>query len=373
MPATDVLRIVVRLAVALIAVAAIAALCLWLNVSRSVPLMLQGAALQRQPAHFDIEFVGLDPGVAHVAVELFYFPVTPVFGLTSHYTNIIAPNRIDSIDRTFDVPVRSRHVRFSAPLGLFGIDNYRLRSAVVGDEESAYRLQMAAPEDPSHAPKDVDIPAIAVRDGDYRFDGALALFRLTASGDANPYAYAVNVTGVEAPILWEGLRTLRARVDLAPYALTSFDAHSWAGGAGWKQLGYQLTHAHATLTDTTLTIARDVTVPVPFARECQAPPQFTLVSHEHVPRWSRIDGLWRPVARGDWDAFRRGSGAPAEVSVHFSPAASGRPSLEREEFLEIDCRTAGNYRLFAACPNPHYDSVAVTWLDVVVNASPRGP
>jgi hypothetical protein len=35
--------------------------------------------------------------------------------------------------------------------------------------------------------------------------------------------------------------------------------------------------------------------------------------------------------------------------------------------LEIAFNVAGSYRLFAACRNPHYASVAVTWIDAVVH------
>ncbi len=363
--------IALRVAAVVLIAIGLFVLCFWLNVPRSIPLMVQGAGLQRQPAEFDIEWTGLGREVSHVPLELYYFPLTPVYGITSHYVSIISPLQIDTIHRTIDVPVRDGRARFSAPLGLLGLSNYRLQGLQLGADEAPYRLKAAAPQDPSQAPKDLDIPSIVVRDGEYRFDGALALWRLAASGDANPYVYSSRVGDVDAPILWDGLRTLRARIDLAPYPVSSFVAGAGWDGAGWKNLGYELTRPHATLTDTKLTLERNLSVPLPFSRECESPPQFTVVSDARTPGWSRIAGLWRPVSRNDWEALLR-AGRTADLTVRFVPAASGRASLERREFFDVLGRTSGTYRLFAACPNPRYDSVAVTWIDIAVANAPNG-
>lgn len=355
--------------IATVALVAVLAVCAWwLNVPRSVGLMAQGFGQQRQPVEFDIEFVGLGANVAEVPVYLFYVPATPIFGITAHYWSIIAPLRIDTISRTLRVPVHAGRVRWTAPLGLAGLSNFRLQSVSIGDAGAPYALSATVASDaslPATAPRDLDIPLIAISSGEYRFNGALALWNRTENREENPYDSPRNGNAVGAQVLWDGLRVVTARVDLTPYPMGSFVLPADWAGDGWKNEGYQLSRPHATLTDKVLTLSRGVSVPLPFARECSSPPQFTVVAGERVPQWSRIDGLWRPISRTAWEALLGGTRASG-LDVHFVPRVAGRPSLDRVESFTVLARTNGKYRLFAACPNPHYDSVGVTWIDVSV-------
>lgn len=349
-------------------VVVLAACAWWLNVPRGLGLMAQGFGQQRHPVEFDIEFVGMPANVSEVPVSFLYMPKTPVLGITAHYWSSIAPMRIDAITRTLQVPVHAGRARWSAPLGFAGFSNFRLQTVSIGDAGSPYALSATVADpsvDPSIAPRGLDIPLIAVSGGEYRFDGAIALWRRTENSAGNPYGFAAGADdAVPAQAIWDGLRVLTARVDLAPYPLLSFDLPSDWAGDGWKNEGYQLSRPHATLTNKVLTLPRGVSVPLPFTRECTLPPQLTVVAGDRIPQWSRIDGLWRPMPRRVWEALLAGARAPG-LEVHFLPRA-GRPSLDRVESFGVLARAAGKYRLFAACPNPHYDSLGVAWIDVVV-------
>jgi hypothetical protein len=358
---------VLRVVAGAIVVAAVVALVIWLNLPRSVPLFVQGIGQARNPVDFDFQFVGMPPGVSRIPVELYYFPQTPISGITLHYWSIIAPPRIDTIQRTLEVEVAGGRARWQAPLALAGLSNYRLRSVWFDAQGSPYRLTMAETPDRSKAPRNLDIPSIAVSDGAYRFDGALALWRRLGD-DENAYAYAPRVDDIDAPLFWDGLRSVSARVDLAPYPIASFVVPQEWEGAGWHNQGYQRSRSHATVTDKALELDAGVSVPLPFARECASPPQFAIVAANATPPWSHIYGLWRPLARTTWEAFARQSPPPPDLSVRFGPAAGGAPSLDRVEFFDVLGRAAGTFRLFAACPNPHYGSVGVTWIDITVKA-----
>jgi hypothetical protein len=231
-------------AAALLVVAA-SSVCLWLNVPKSLQLLAQGVGQQRHPVEFDFEFIGIDPGISRVPVQLFYLPQTPIFGLTKHYSSIIAPLSIDTITRSLDVDVRAGRVRFTAPLGLAGLSNYRLQSVDVGEADAPYALtssiELGDPSkaDRAKAPRSLDLPLIGVSDGQVHFDGAIALWRRSASeahDDANPYAYSPLAQG-PAQLIWVGLRGLTARIDLAPYPVGTFAVPAGWEGGGWKNEG----------------------------------------------------------------------------------------------------------------------------------------
>jgi hypothetical protein len=342
----------------------------WLNLPRGFGLMAQGLGQERHPAEFDVAFVGMRPGIAELPVQLFYMPITPILGITAHYWSIIAPLRIDAVTHTLQVPVQGGRMRFAAPLGLAGPSNFRLRTVLIGEPGAPYALDAGVVSDssidPSVPPASLDIPLIAVTGGEYRFDGALALWRRTQNREANPYGFSPRDDSPAPPqLIWDGLRAVTARVDLTPYAIASFEVPSDWAGDGWKNEGYQLSRPHATLTNKVLNLPHGVSVPLPFARECASSPQFTVVAGDRIPQWSRIDGLWRPMPRRVWEELLRSPSAPG-VDVRFAALTSGRPSLDRVESFTVLARTRGKYRLFAACPNPHYDSVGVTWIDIVV-------
>jgi hypothetical protein len=355
---------VLRLAAIALTVLVVVAIGAWLNIFRSFPLLVQGIGQERHPVEFDFEFAGLAPGVRSVPVGLLYMPKTPILGITAHYWSIIAPFRIDTISRSLHVDVRDGHVRWEAPLGLAGLSNFRLQTLAVGEDGAPYAVQATIAEDPTKAPRSLDVPKVVVRGGEYRFDGAAALWRRPGNDDTNPYAYSPNSDGVNpAQVIWDGLRALHARIDLVQYPMASLVAPvDWVGD-GWKNEGYRRTRRDATLTETLLTIEPGAAVPLPFARECESSPEFVIVARDRIPAWSQIDGLWRPVPRSVWERFRQ-TRQPPEVSVRFVPSTSGHPSLGRVESFAILARSNGAYRLFAACSNSHYESLGVTWIDV---------
>jgi len=365
-------------AAALLVVAA-SSVCLWLNVPKSLQLLAQGVGQQRHPVEFDFEFIGIDPGISRVPVQLFYLPQTPIFGLTKHYSSIIAPLSIDTITRSLDVDVRAGRVRFTAPLGLAGLSNYRLQSVDVGEADAPYALTSSidlgdpSKVDRAKAPRSLDLPLIGVSDGQVHFDGAIALWRRIASeahDDANPYAYSPLAQG-PAQLIWDGLRGLTARIDLAPYPVGTFVVPTGWEGDGWKNEGYRLTRPHATLTDTSLELSLGVTVPLPFAHDCEVAPQVVVVSARRVPQWSAIDGLWRPVPRAVWESLVRQAPAPG-LTVRFVPRASRRGALQRMQSFAVLARASGRYRVLAACANSHYASRAVTWIDVSARPASAG-
>jgi hypothetical protein len=351
------------LGAALLAVAVVAG-CVWLNLPGSARLALAGIGLEAHPVVFDFEFTGLGANVATVPVQLFYFPRTPILGITAHYWSALAPLRIDTITRTLAVAVRAGRARWTAPLGLTGLSNYRLRILQVGDGDAPYRLEASETPDVSSAPRNLDLPAISVSDGDYRFDGPAGLWR--RPGDAaNPYVYSPRYGDLSAPVIWDGLRALHVRVDLAPYPIATFVVPADWEGEGWKNQGFQLSRPSATLTDRTLETTRDVSIPLPFARECSARPQFVVVSGARIPPWSRIAGLWRPLPLRAWAELLRQPPA-AGIGVHFRDHAPGAATLDHVAFFDVTPRAKGTFRIFAACPSSHYASTAVTWLDIGV-------
>jgi len=269
--------------------------------------------------------------------------------------------------------VHEGRVRWTAPLGLAGFSNFRLQSVNVGEAGAPYALRATNASDPSidpsTAPRSLDIPLIGVGGGEYRYDGAIALWRRTGNDGANPYVYSPRADSVPAQLIWDGLRVLHARIDLAPYPLGTFVVPVDWEGEGWKNEGFQLARPHATLTGKALSVAPGVSVPLPFARECASPPQFAVVAGNHIPEWSRIDGVWRPISRSVWEELARGAQTP-ELDARFVPRATSSASLDRVEFFNVLARAGGTYRLFAACQNSHYGSLGVTWIDVI--ARPTG-
>jgi hypothetical protein len=363
-----------------VVVVALLTICWWLNVPRSLQLMAQGLGQQRHPVDFDIEFVGIDSNLSQVPVSLYYVPKTPILGISAHYWSSIAPFRIDTITRTFQVPVHEGRVRWTAPLGLAGFSNFRLQSINVGEAGAEYALHATTasdpPIDPSTAPRSLDIPMISVSGGEYRYDGAIALWRRTDGTnpyDANPYVYSprADSSTLGAPLIWDGLRVLHARIDLAPYPIGTFVVPVDWEGEGWKNEGFQLARPHATLTDKALTLSRGVSVPLPFSRDCKSVPQFAVVAGNRIPTWSNIDGLWRPIYRPAWQELLRRA-ETSELDVRFFPRASRGASLDRVEFFTVLAHAGGTYRLFAACPNSHYASLGVTWIDVIARPTGAG-
>ena len=89
------------------------------------------------------------------------------------------------------------------------------------------------------------------------------------------------------------------------------------------------------------------------------------MSATRLPGWSQIDGTWRPVSRSEWAALGRSAGSP-DLEVRFLPGSGAGKALDRTEYFLVRSRSMGAHRLFAACPNQHYDSLAVAWIDVIV-------
>jgi hypothetical protein len=350
-------------------------LCVWVGAPASLFLMAQGIGYQRQPADFDFEFAGLAPNVSQVRVDLSYYPRTPIWGISKHWSTVISPPSIDQVHRSLEVPVNAGRVHFTAPLGLAGLSNFRLIGVQLGSDgdDLPYAVAASVAGDVSSsqptAPSNLEVPLIAVSDGQIRYDGPRALWRRVDTGNgANPYSYNPRVVVSSLPIVWDGLRGLRARVDLAPYPLATFVVpDGWEAG-GWKNdggnSGGSLIRADARLTTQALVLSPGVTISLPFARECTEPPQIAVVSAAQLPAWSQIDGTWRPIPRSVWAALLGTTRAP-DLSVEFIPGAAGAGSLDRMESFAVRARANGAYRLFAACPNPHYDSLAVTWVDVI--------
>ena len=166
-----------------VAIASAVVLCVWLNAPRSLLLMVQGIGYQRQPANFDFEFAGIAGDVPGVRVDLAYYPRTPIFGISKHWTNVISPPAIDQIYRTLQVPAKAGRVHFAAPLGLVGLSNYRLIDIRIG-EDAPYAVEASVAGDvrdeQARPPRNLDIPFIAVNAGAVRYDGALALWRANA-------------------------------------------------------------------------------------------------------------------------------------------------------------------------------------------------
>jgi hypothetical protein len=344
----------------------ILALCVWLNVPYSLVLLAQAIGSQRQPVTFDVEYTGLRPEVRSLRVVLYYFPKTPIYGVTQHYWSIIAPPHIDNIVRSVDVPVHGGRAAWSAPYALLGLSNYRLQIVTAGEQSSPYAFEFGTAVDQAAGPRGLDIPLIAVTEGDYRFDGALALWRRPNDDDVNPYVYSPAVDEVTREIIWGGLRSMRMHFDLAPYALSTFVVPADWNGDGWKNEAYRLTRHGATLTDKGLDVDAGETLALPFARQCKAAPQVTVVGAGHIPHWSRLSGLWRPVPRAAWELVTKAPSAPG-LQLTFVPGARGAPDIHVPERFTLTARKAAGYRILAACPNPHYQSVAVTWLDVSVH------
>jgi hypothetical protein len=346
------------------AVLFIIALGIWLNFPTAFVLLAQAVGEQRNPVAFDLQFVDA-PASRPAQVEVWYEPRTPIFGITEHYWSIIAPLHVDNITWHESVLPKDGHVRFTAQLGLVGLSGYRLQSIGVrpfGDADEAIHLELGSTEgdaEPTRQP----IPLARVDNGTYTFDGALTLWRLTGAGEETAgFAYSPRASDPTRQIIWPGLRAVRARIDLATYPVTALAAPVAWEGYGWHRDGINLSRAGATLSDRRLETKRAARFAIPFSGDCAARPRFAVVTLANVPAWSRIEGLWRPVASETWERLMRSSTRGA-LDTHI--ARSPR-SLDDVAPLEINAIAQGSYRLFATCGNPHYRSVAVTWLDAVV-------
>ena len=349
---------------------ALLALCVWLNIPYSLVLLVQTLGPQRQPVSFNVQYAGLNPDVRSLRVTLYYMPKTPIYGVTEHYWSIIAPLHIDNIERSLDVPVRDGRASWSAPYGLAGLSNYRLQIVTAGEQTQPYFFEFGTAVDQTAGPRDLDIPLINAAEGNYRFDGAMALWRRPNDSDLNPYVYSPAIDEVTREVVWSGLRSMNLQLDLAPYRLSTFVVPADWNGDGWKNEGYRSIRPRATLTDKGLDADAGERIPLPFARDCTEAPQVAVVDTGHIPAWSRIQGLWRPVPRDAWQRVRGGA-QDHGIALRFVAGAKGAPNIHVPERFELTALKAGGYRVLAACPNPHYASVAVTWLDVSVHPAQR--
>jgi hypothetical protein len=352
-------------------IAAAVAVCWWLRFPGSLFVLARTLGDARRPVTFDYTFVG-PPAPVNAEVNATYIATTPIFGISQHWVNIIAPMTVDTINKKLDATVAPGRLTFQVPLGIPGLSGFRLRyvSVLYGRTSPDVATDLSAsPTDSGDAPTRMTIPEARSTDGTFDYDGPLALWAMTGStNDATGFVYAPRVVMTTREVLWDGLRSVRARVDLTHYPMPAFQPPVGWTATGWGLSGVTYTHAptHATLTDQGLVIARDARVPMPFSRDCTTMPEFAAVAPHDVPAWSpwpQPNGLWRAVPVADWRALvARARNAP--LTTKFVPSA--RPPADGIEAVDLDGRTVGKYRLFAACPSPHYGSVAVVWIDVEV-------
>lgn len=353
-----------RIGVVVAGCLALLGLAVWLNLPSSLTLLVQSIGQQRHPVAFDLQFAAAPSG-RPAQIELRYVPRTPILGITAHYWSIIAPLHIDNITRTQSVQPQGGHVRFVAPLGLLGLSGYRLQSIGVrpfGDADSAPDIEVG-PTEGDAEPMRQQTPLARIDDGAYTFDGALALWGLSGVGrEAAGFTYSPRATDPTRQVIWPGLRAVHARIDFESYPVTALAAPAGWEGYGWHRDGINLSRAGAKLSDRRLETKRGARFALPFSGNCTAAPRLAVVTLAGAPAWSRIDGLWRPVALDTWDRLVRSS-----MQRALDPRTGLPPrSLDDVVPLEIAAIAPGSYRLFATCGNPHYRSVAVTWLDVVV-------
>lgn len=360
--------------IGVIAVACLAALGLavWLNLPRSLAMCVQAIGQQRHPVAFDVQFVGVAIR-SPVEVEIRYVPQTPIFGITEHYWSIIAPLHIDNITRVERMEPQDGHVRFAAPMGLVGLSGYRLQSIGLhlagADADNETRVELGQTNNPRVEPLSMGVPDAVVNDGTYTFDGPLALWGMTgAQDDTTGVVFSPRAFNPTRQVIWDGLRALVARIDLTHYPLPAFQTPVGWEGLGWKSAGINLSRPGATLTERRLEMRRDAIVRVPFTRDCNATPRFVSMRTASAPAWSNIEGLWRPVEVGSWVNLDTEPGVSAPRTRF---VGRSKPPPDGVEAVEIrpDMRllSSGTFRVFAMCPEPHYGSVAVTWLDVVVH------
>jgi hypothetical protein len=191
------------------------------------------------------------------------------------------------------------------------------------------------------------------------------LWRLSGSGwQASGYAYSPRAANVSRRVIWDDMHTVRARIDTTHYPVPAFVAPAAWQGNGWRPDGSNLARTGATLTSAQLDMRRGAVVPVPFSRDCTTAPQFQSFRASTAPRWSDIDGLWRPIPTGFWKGLKAWPGR-SMLQTRFVPAA--KPPQDGVEFVEVRAPSTGTFRLLGACPNAHFGSVAVAWLNVVVH------
>jgi hypothetical protein len=342
-------------------------LAVWLNLPSSVTLLVQAIGQQRHPVAFDMRFAGAASD-RPVQIELRYVPRTPILGITAHYWSIIAPLHIDNITRTERVQPRDGRVRFTAPLGLVGLSGYRLQSiglsVAPAGAASETDIELGPTNDPRIEPVKSRFPIAFVDNGTYTFDGALALWRLTgAQEDTTGVFFSPRASNPTRQVIWDGLRTVTARIDLAHYPLPTFQAPVGWEGLGWKADGINLARPGAKLSERRLEMRRDATVRIPFSPDCHGGPHFVSVRSAAAPAWSNIDGLWRPVSASTWGDLQM---RPDLSRLETRFVSGSKPPHDGVEAVEIRPVSFGTFRLFALCTEGHYDSVAVTWLDVVV-------
>jgi hypothetical protein len=338
----------------------------WLNLPSSAVWFVRGIADQRHPVAFDFGLARLPRSAAGVDVTLSYVPKTPILGISEHYWSIIAPLHIDIVTRQMHFAIADGHIRFEGPTALVGLSNFRLSSAVLDvstGHGDALQVGLADTGD-QPAPQSSTIPLSRTERGTYIFEGPLALWRLTGVRDEKTgLMYSPRAPSIMREVLSPDVRAVRVRIDFAAYPTPTFQAPADWSGDGWHRDGSNFTQAGAKLTDQELTIRRGVTLRIPFSRDCSSPPQFAAVTKSEQPAWSAWAGLWAPIASQTWQEFQRAH-AVHDVRVEFVPAHT--PPPDGFEAVRIQATGAGTHRLFAACPSPHYDSVAVTWIDVVV-------
>jgi hypothetical protein len=355
-----------RIGVIVVLCLAALGVAVWLNLPSSLTMLVQAIGQQRHPIDFDLQLVGVGT-VRPVQVELRYVPQTPILGITEHYWSLIAPLHIDNITQIERVQSEGGRVRFAAPLGLVGLSGYRLQGLSVhvptpdGDGTSDVEFGQTYPAETE--PAQSDVPAAHLDRGSYEFDGPLRLWGLTGYPGADTgLAYSPRATDHTRAVIWPGLRAVRAAIDFAPYPIAVFAAPVGWQGFGWHGSGVNLARSGATLSDQRLDTRRGARFAIPFSGDCGARPQVAVTASGGAPAWSHIDGRWRPVDVDTWDRVLRSS------MVHaFDLRIAGLPrSLDDVAPVEIAATRAGSYRLFTACRNPHYRSVAVTWIDVNV-------
>ena len=319
------------------------ALCWWLRMPASLALLARTLGDARHPVAFSYTFTGPEAPL-DADVEATYIARTPILGISRHYWSIIAPPSVDTRIVKPEVVRSATGMRFSLPLGIAGLSGFRLAYVALrrsGGELPDVSLQ---PTGNGAAPPQQTIPFASLFGGAYAFDGPFALWA-TSGGAAfdDGYAYSTRAVMSARDVIWDGLRSVTARIDFTPYPLPAFEpGTTWTGK-----------------------IARGTQAFVPYAPDCALPPELFAIRAADVPEWSKVQGLWRPIPLARWKAFAAAShGAPLALRFVRRIAPPTDPKAASE--VEVRGSQPGRFRLFAACPAAHYDTVAVTWLDVEV-------
>ena len=311
----------------------------------SLALLAQTLGDARHPVEFSYTFAGADAPL-DADVEATYIARTPILGISRHYWSIIAPSSVDTRIVKPEVVRSATGMRFSLPLGIAGLSGFRLAYVALRRSGSALPDVSLQPTGDGAAPPQQTIPSASLSGGAYAFDGPFALWA-TSGGAAfdDGYVYSTRAAMSARDVIWDGLRSVTARIDFTPYPLPAFEQPTvWTGK-----------------------IARDTQASVPYAPDCALPPALLAIRAADVPEWSQVQGLWRPIPLARWKAFAFAAaahGAPLALRFVRRSAPPTDPTAASE--VEVSGSQPGRFRLFAACPATHYDTVAVAWLDVEV-------